>query len=445
MLSKLFKFRNKYESPGIHPPENKLSHNKSIEKVPLPKKVVITNSQHIGAPAKFIVNRGDEVKTGQKIAEATGYVSVPIHATISGKVTQITKIVSSVTSQIIDAVVITSDEKDEWVDLEGVKSPLNASSEELIEKIKESGIVGLGGATFPTHVKLKPPEGKVIDTIIVNGCECEPYITSDHRLMLENSEHILLGLNLVMKILSCDRAYVAIEDNKMDAVEHMKDQIAKLKLTDSVEVKVMKSQYPMGGEKTLIKSVLGKEVPYQGLPLDVGVVVHNVATLTAIYDAVYEGKPLVERVVTVTGLVNDSKNLVARLGIEASELIDFCGGSQNAADKIVFGGPMMGISQVTAETATSKGTNCILVTKANLKKERNCIRCSTCIDTCPMRLMPTIFVSLVKNRLFDELDEYYVDNCVECGSCAYKCPANIPLVQYIKLGKGELLARRKAK
>lgn len=428
---------NKNKSQGVHPPENKMASTKALERAPLPKVVTLPLSQHIGAPAKVLVKKGDEVKTGQMIAEAGGFVSVPIHSTVSGKVQKIIQVVSSVTSQVGDAVVIESDGKDEWAPL--VRGdPGSMSKEDILGKIKDAGIVGMGGATFPTHVKLSPPPNKPIDSIIINGCECEPYITSDHRLMLEQGEEMLKGLGIMMKAIGCDRAYVAIEDNKPDAVAKMKELVGKMGLPGTITIESLHTQYPLGAEKTLLKEILGREVPIGGLPMDVGVVVQNVSTLKAIHDAIYEGKPLVERAVTVSGLVKEPKNLIARFGTPASELVEFCGGALPEADEMIFGGPMMGIAQTTMETPTQKGTNSVLVKKNTKKHETNCIRCSTCVSACPMGLMPLWYVAYAKNEKWEDLKEYYIDNCVECGSCTYDCPANIPIVQYIKLGKSEL-------
>lgn len=428
---------NKKKSSGVHPPENKLSSGKKIERAELPREVTLPLSQHIGAPAKAVVKKGDRVKTGQKIAEAGGFVSVPIHATVSGEVKKITKTVSAVTSQVVEAVIIESDGKDEWIEIEKPKHPDRQTKDEMLEHVKEAGIVGLGGATFPTHVKLQPPPDKPIDTIIVNGCECEPYITSDHRLMLEKGEEILKGLALMMRMIGCKRAYVAIEDNKPDAVKNMRSLLSKVKLPGKVTVESLGTKYPLGAEKTLLKRILGREVPVGGLPMEVGVVVQNVGTLKAIHDAVYFGRPLVERVVTVTGMVKEPKNLLSRFGRPARELIDMCGGTVGDADVMIFGGPMMGIAQPRFEEPTQKGTNSILVQESENISEANCIRCGACIESCPMDLVPLMYVHYTKNEMYAELADYWIENCVECGSCAYNCPAKIPIVQYIKVGKAE--------
>ncbi len=430
-------FNNK-KSKGVHPHENKLSSGKRIESTSLPKKVTLPLCQHIGAPATAIVKKGDEVKTGQKIAEASGFVSVPIHSTISGKVKKVTQTVSAVTSRVMEAVIIESDGKDEWIELQKPKHPDLLSKEETLEIIKEAGIVGLGGATFPTHVKLQPPPDKPIDSIIVNGCECEPYITSDHRLMLEHGEEILKGLEIMMKLIGCSRAYIAIEDNKPDAVNNMDKLLAKNKYSGKITVESLGTKYPLGAEKTLLKRILGREVPVGGLPMEVGVVVQNVGTLKAIYDAVYLGKPLVERVVTVTGMVKEPKNLLSRFGRPAKELIEICGGIVGDADELIFGGPMMGVTQPSLSEPVQKGTNSILVKKSEKVPESNCIRCGACVEACPMSLVPTAYVQFTKNEWYAELEDYWIQNCVECGSCAYSCPAHIPIVQYIKVGKAEL-------
>lgn len=436
---------DKNKSSGVHLPENKTSSDKKIEKAPIPKQVILPLSQHIGAPAKSIVKPGDSVKTGQKIAEAGGFVSVPIHATISGQVTKIIQTISSVTSRVGDAIVIESDGKDSWIKLKAEKNPKTLSNDVLLKLIQDAGIVGLGGATFPTHIKLQPPPDKKIDTIIVNGCECEPNITADHRLMLEHRDEIIKGLQIMMKIIGCNNAFVAIENNKPDAIENLQECLKNIDTSDQIKVKSLETQYPMGAEKTLLKRVLGREVPIGGLPMDVGVVVQNVSTLYAIYEAVYNGKPLVERVVTVSGEVNEPKNLLARFGLSAEELINHCGGTKPDADVMIFGGPMMGISQVSYTTPIQKGTNSVLIKKDDKQLESNCIRCGSCIETCPMGLMPMMYVALVKKRMYKELKEYYIENCVECGSCAYGCPAKIPIVQYIKTGKAELQKMRPKK
>jgi len=447
-------FKKKRSFRGLSLPENKITAEKSIEDLPLPEKVVIPLQQNIGANCEFIVQRGDVVKTGQKIADSKGYVSAPIHSTISGKVSKIVKMVNPVTGNVMDAAVIKSDGEDSRVecnklfniresdDFFGLKRIIEGiDKEKVLKMIREAGVVGLGGAAFPTHVKLKPPPEKKIDTIILNGCECEPFITADHRIMLENSRQVLMGLYIINKLLSPEKVYIGIEDNKKDAIEHLEKLIIRMNLDDLSKIVSLKSRYPMGAEKTLIKTITGRSVPMGGLPMDVGAVVNNVATAKSIYEAVIEDKPLIERVVTVTGVVTNPKNLRVRLGTSISSLIDKCGGYRDEFNSIIAGGPMMGISFTGTDFPVTKGTNCILVKKRRLQDEQDCINCGRCIDVCPMNLMPLMYVRNTKKKDFGKCREYYIDDCIECGSCSYVCPANIPIVGYIKTCKSELLKK----
>ncbi len=424
--------------PGaVHPPGRKFTSNEATEVAPLPKEVMLPLQQHIGAPANPLVNKGDEVKVGQKIAEASGFVSAPIHATISGTVNGVSKVPNPTTGEPIRGILIESNEDDEWVKFSAA-DPDDLPIEEILNRIKEAGIVGLGGAAFPTHVKLQPPEDKPVHTVIVNGAECEPYITSDDRLMREETGRIVGGLLLIMKALSAKKAYIAIEDNKPKPISRISEAVSQADTPYPIKVAPLRARYPMGAEKTLVKALLGTEVPEGGLPMDVGVVVQNVATVAAIYDAVVEGKPLVERIVTVTGDVPKPKNLIARFGTSAMELIEYCGGPSSGANKLVFGGPMMGIAQPTYYSPLIKSTNCLLVLKSKQLEEHQCIRCGRCVQRCPMGLMPLVFAKAVQNGLYEQLSEYHIDSCVECGACTYDCPANIPIVSYIKTGKQKL-------
>jgi len=409
--------------------ENKFTAASPIEFPPLPEKVIIPLQQNIGAPCEAVVKRGDKVLIGQKIGDSERFVSAPVHATVSGEISGTTMVVNPPTGQLVTK-------------LEAPEKPDALSAKEILERIREAGIVGMGGATFPAHVKLSPPEGKKIDTLILNGCECEPYITSDHRLMLEYGATILSGLNIIKKVLSPDTVYIAIEDNKENAIDHMKKLIATAGLENSFKVVSLKSKYPMGAEKTLIYNILGREVPIGGLPLDVGVVVHNVSTAKAICEAIFEGKPFVDRVVTVTGAVKTPKNLMVRLGTPLGNLIDYCGGVDGEASEVILGGPMMGISQPDLDFPVTKGTNCVLVKESRLIKEQDCISCGRCVDVCPMSLMPTTLAKYAKAGRYDDCKDAYIDDCFECGACAYNCPANIPIVQYIKVAKSELIKRR---
>jgi electron transport complex protein RnfC len=350
---------------------------------------------------------------------------------------------SPITGEPVTGIVIESNGEDDWVELE-TTDPDKLSTEEVLTRIKEAGIVGLGGAAFPTHVKLTRPPESPVHTIIVNGAECEPYITADDQLMLESTERVLRGLKIIMRALAVDRAYIAIEDNKPKAIEQMSRAVSEGDLPGQVTVAAVEAKYPMGAEKTLVKAILGTEVPEGGFPTDIGVVVQNVATLAAVTDAVVDGRPLVERVVTVTGMVSEPKNLLARIGTPASHLIAQCGGADTAADELIFGGPMMGIAQASLETPTVKSTNCILVKQSDIREERGCIRCGRCVESCPMSLMPLMYVNHVKQEQYEGLTDYYISSCVECGACAYDCPANIPIVSYVKVGKAELRKREAA-
>jgi len=431
-------FKGKSFSGGVKVSENKLTENESVEVFPAPKRAVLPLAQHIGAPCEPVVKRGDKVKTGQIIANSKAFVSAPIHASISGKVTGFIKTITPSSGKVVEAIVIDSDGEDEWERMEAMD--LSAPRDELLKRIRDAGIVGLGGATFPTHVKLSPPKDKRIDTIILNGCECEPYVTSDHRVMLEEGEKVLLGLEVIKRILSCDNAIIAIEENKENAISHLRDLIKRKKI--STEVVSLKTKYPQGAEKVLIKVLLNREVPLGGLPFDVGVIVQNVSTARAIYEAVFEGKALIRRVLTVTGMVKRPKNLLVRFGTSIESLIDHCG-RMEGADEVITGGPMMGISLPVLDLPVTKDVNCILVKRSLRIEERDCIRCGSCVRACPMNLLPTELVKYIKAGMYERCSEYYIDDCMECGSCAYVCPAGIPIVQYIKVAKNEIRRRVK--
>lgn len=417
---------------GIHLPENKLTESLAIEVMPAPKRVYIPFAQHTGKPAKPLVKKGDLVKIGTKIGESEGFISASIHASISGKVLDIKQHAHPVLGSS-QCCIIESDETEDWAS--GVKEKHdheNLSKEELLSIIKDAGIVGLGGAAFPTHVKLSPPPDKPIDYLLINGCECEPRLTADHRLMLEYPVGVIEGAKLFQKILNAEHLIFCVEDNKKDA--------AKIFTRENEEVRVLNTKYPQGAEKQLIKAVLNRTVPRGGLPMDVGCVVQNVGTCYATFQAVKFRKPLIDRIVTVTGNgVKESKNLLVRIGTPIIEVINFCGGFVDQPKQIIFGGPMMGISQYTEDVPVIKGTSGILVTKeASIYEEGPCVRCASCIDVCPMGLMPTEIYKLVKNKKFLASKEYGVLDCIECGCCAYACPSKIPLVHYLKYGKSEV-------
>jgi len=455
-MSILIKKKSKFR--GLHLPERKITKKKSIEILPIPEKIVLPLIQNIGAPCDFIIEKGDEVKTGQKIADSKSYVSSPIHSSISGKVKKISKILNPASGMLMDAATIASDGEDKWVETGpvfdiGLSQDYNKlraiidslEKDEILSKIREAGIVGLGGAAFPTHVKLNPPPEKNIDTVILNGCECEPFITSDHRVLLEYGKQVLIGLYIIVSLLKPENIYIAIENNKADAITHISDLIYEMAFDDMFHVISLPSRYPMGAEKTLIKTVLDRAVPMGGLPMDVGVVVNNVTTAKAIYDAVIEDKPLISKVVTVTGEYDNPKNVLVRTGTSIIDLMECCGLKKERTNKVIVGGPMMGNILINSEFPVIKGVNCILACDSRIPKEQNCINCGSCIRICPMGLVPLAFVRNVKGGKSEGLSEYYIDNCIECGSCAYVCPANIPIVGYIKAGKAMLAEKKKAK
>jgi len=427
---------------GIHPPENKLSASKAIGYLPIPESVIIPLSQHIGAPASAIVNKGDYVKTGQLIASAKGFVSANIHSSVSGKINKIDTVTD--TTGYKQAAIFIDVEGDEWIETidrkKEILTNIKLSQEEIIKRCHESGIVGLGGATFPSHVKLNVPAGKKCETLIINGVECEPYLTSDHRLMLERGEEILIGITILMRALNVDRAMIGIENNKPDAVAHLTKLSSGFK---GISVHALKVKYPQGAEKQLIKALINREVPSAHLPLDVGAVVHNVATAFAVYEAVQKNKPLFERVVTITGksLANPG-NYFVRTGTMISKLIEAAGGLPDDTGKIVSGGPMMGKAVNNTNVPVVKGTSGIIVFPAQ-ESERNqinpCIRCAKCTSACALNLEPFLLMTLTEKGLFERAEKERISDCMECGSCSYICPAGRPLLDYIRLGKSTVI------
>lgn len=430
---------------GVHPHGNKnFSKNKSIEKMSVPNKVIIPIQQHTGAPCKPLVNVGEEVKAGQKIAEADGFISSPVHATINGKITAIDMFPHPVISKPVKAIVIeNNNETSSESKFESKNDWKKLSKEEILNKIKDAGIVGLGGAAFPTHVKLSPPAKKKIDAVIINGAECEPYLTTDHRVMLEYTDEILEGIKIVSNVLGIDKVFIGIEANKKDAIEKFKNLINEKNITN-INVTTLKVKYPQGSEKQLIKATVNREVPRGGLPFDVGVIVQNVGTIKAIYDAVVLDKPLIERVLTVSGDgISDPKNLLVRIGTPISSVIQHCGGINNSIYKVIMGGPMMGIAQYSLDVPVIKGTSGILVFKKIKEDETtSCIRCGRCVDVCPMKLTPNQIAEFVQKEMFANCKEYGVLDCMECGACGYTCSAKLPLVHYFKYAKLKLLTKK---
>ncbi|MDH7560144.1 MAG: electron transport complex subunit RsxC [bacterium] len=429
--------RKRAFSGGVHPPQSKITAHLPIEEVPLPPQVVIPLQQHLGAPAEPLCKAGDTVKIGDKIGEAKGLVSVPCHASVSGTVKAVEPRLHPLGGRVL-SVVIDSDGKGE-VASSVMPDPdyMQRSAEELRARVREAGLAGMGGAAFPTHVKLSPPPTKPIDTLLINGAECEPYLTADHRLMLEQPREILAGVQVIQKILGCKRVVIAIEDNKPDAIATMRKAVADT--GERYEVMSFQAKYPQGAEKQLIKAATGREVPRGGLPMDVGCLVHNVGTAKAIYEAVALRKPLVERVVTVTGPgVRTPKNLRVPLGTSFAHLFAHCGGLTEDAGKIIMGGPLMGIAQFSDEVPVIKGTSGIVVltqTESRLSDPLVCIGCARCVDACPMKLVPTHIQTLVRHERFAAAKEYGLLDCIECGCCAFVCPAKIPFVHLMKYGK----------
>ncbi|MGQ9615486.1 MAG: electron transport complex subunit RsxC [Spirochaetota bacterium] len=437
--------RKKSFRRGVHPQENKeWTRNVPIEVMPAPKRVVIPLQQHTGAICEPLVAAGDQVKAGQKIGESKSLISAPVHASITGKVIACEPHPHPVLPNPVNSIIIERGEGEEEANWASIQSWKGLTPDEIKARIREAGIVGLGGAAFPTHVKLSPPPQKKIDTFILNGSECEPYLTTDHRLMLENPDEILEGVRIILHALGMRRAFIGIELNKLDAIRVMEER-CKSQDTFQMEVVPLKVKYPQGAEKQLIKAILDREVPRGGLPFDVGVVVQNVGTAFAVYEAVVKGKPLIERVITVSGNgINEKKNLKVKIGTLFSDVIEYCGGFRLKENiKLVMGGPMMGIAQYTAEVPVIKGTSGILVLEDFDEKERPCIKCGRCVDVCPMYLMPYRIAELIQKENFTMSDNYGVRDCIECGCCAYVCPARIPHVHLVKYAK-VTLAKAKA-
>ncbi|MFC1581787.1 electron transport complex subunit RsxC [Candidatus Neomarinimicrobiota bacterium] len=426
---------------GIHPEDSKaFTSAKLIESLPPPENVFIPLLQHIGAPCTALVEPGAEVKIGQIIGTSDAYVSSPIHATISGKVKVVDRFAHPAGGKV-QMIHIINDYQNQLDYMNSISDWKNADSKYLLGRIKKAGIVGLGGAAFPTHVKLAPPDEKQVDTFILNGCECEPFLTADHRIMVEEAEKIVIGMAIMMRVLEVEQGIIGIESNKPDAVKCMSEAVKQL--GHNFSVLSLKTKYPQGAEKMLIQAVLKRQVPTGGLPMDVGVVVNNVGTALAVAEAVIEGKPLIERVVTVTGDgIKVPKNIKARIGTPFGEILKFCNGLNDYTVQVIMGGPMMGIAQTDLNVPIVKATSGIICSNTTKKISTSpCIRCGSCVTACPMFLLPTRIARLAEIGHWNESRDIGIMNCIECGSCAFACPSNIPLVQWIRLGKlkvGEL-------
>lgn len=434
---------------GTHPPDNKLSAGEKPVMLPLPEQVCIPLSQHAGTPAKPLVAKGDEVKTGALIAEATGFISANIHSSVSGTVSKIEKMTDS--SGYKKPVIVIDVKDDVWEDdiirdEQGMAARYQLlleqlSPQELIEKIKQAGIVGLGGAMFPAHVKLTPPPGCSARTLIINAAECEPYLTADHALMLEKGEEILSGVRLLMRAAGVQHAFIGIENNKRDAIDHLSALTGKV---DGIEIVPLKTRYPQGGEKQLIDAITGRQVASGALPISVGAIVQNVGTVYAVYEAIVRNKPLIERLVTVTGKqLAHPGNFWVRIGTPVRQLIEQAGGLPDDTGKIIGGGPMMGKALVSAEVPVVKGTSGIVLIPASAaqrKPVRNCIRCAKCVHICCMGLSPNRLMNAAEFKEWEWMKQNHVMDCIECGSCSFICPANRPILDHIKLGKNVLRA-----
>ena len=435
---------------GVHPHDNKISRDCRIKPLAIPPTVYISMSQHIGAPAKPVVAVGDSVKVGQVVAEPGGFVSAFIHSSVSGTVKSIGPRADLAGNPVMTIEIAV--EGDEWV--EGIDlsdtlvTAIPSDNKAIIEKIRLGGVVGLGGATFPTHVKLMPPPGSKCERVIINGCECEPYLTSDFRTLLEKGEQVVVGAAILKQVMGNVPCTIAIEENKPEAIIHIREIIAKLGY-EGIEVMVMKMRYPQGGEKQLIDAVMGRQVGSGALPISVGAVVQNVATALAVYDAVQKNKPIIDNSVTVTGACFPNQaNLLVRVGTPLRFILDSLGGVPEDAAKIISGGPMMGKAVSNLDAATVKGTGALLLlTEAETRRKpaSACIRCGKCADACPMGLEPFLLNRLVKVGDMDALEANAIHDCIECGCCLYSCPANIPLLDNIRLGKGAVLGAIRAR
>ena len=431
---------------GVHPEENKITADKATVVASLPKQAIFPLGQHIGAPAKPVVSRGDKVKVGTLIAEAGGFVSAPIHSSVSGTVVKVDSAIDA-TGYRHPAIYINV-EGDEWEEsidrsdkLETLADHQELTPEEIVSRIKEAGVTGMGGAGFPTFIKLCPPPGAKAECVILNGVECEPYITSDFRLMMEHADEILVGLDLLMKAAKVERGYIGIEDNKPEAIALFEKKTA---ADPRVEIVALEKKYPQGGEKQLVDAVTGRQVPAPpAIPVNVGAIVQNVGTAYAVYQAVMKRKPLFERYTTVTGKkLSNPGNFLVRMGTPMRDLIEACGGMPEGENKVLAGGPMMGKSVVSTDVTVCKGTNSITIltdADAHRKPIQPCIRCAKCVSACPMGLEPYLLATLSSFKEWERLEAEQVTSCISCGSCQFTCPSHRPILDNILQGKGVVM------
>ncbi|MCI6309664.1 MAG: electron transport complex subunit RsxC [Prevotella sp.] len=431
---------------GVHPEENKITADKATVVAALPKQAIFPLGQHIGAPAKPVVSRGDKVKVGTLIAEAGGFVSAPIHSSVSGTVVKVDSAIDA-TGYRHPAIYINV-EGDEWEEsidrsdkLETLAAHPELTPEEIVSRIKEAGVTGMGGAGFPTFIKLCPPPGAKAECVILNGVECEPYITSDYRLMMEHADEILVGLDLLMKAAKVERGYIGIEDNKPEAIALFEKKTA---ADPRVEIVALEKKYPQGGEKQLVDAVTGRQVPAPpAIPVNVGAIVQNVGTAYAVYQAVMKRKPLFERYTTVTGKkLSNPGNFLVRMGTPMRDLIEACGGMPEGENKVLAGGPMMGKSVVSTDVTVCKGTNSITIltdADAHRKPIQPCIRCAKCVSACPMGLEPYLLATLSSFKEWERLEAEQVTSCISCGSCQFTCPSHRPILDNILQGKGVVM------
>lgn len=431
---------------GVHPEENKITAEVATVVAPLPQQAIFPLSQHIGAPAKPVVNRGDKVKVGTLIAEANGFVSAPIYSSVSGTVLKVDTAIDA-TGYRKPAIYINV-EGDEWEEsidrsetLETLDKHPELTPEEIVNRIKVAGVTGMGGAGFPTFIKLCPPPTAKAECVILNGVECEPYITSDYRLMMEHADEILVGLDLLMKGAKVERGYIGIEDNKPEAIKLFEQKTAN---DPRVEIVALAKKYPQGGEKQLVDAVINRQVPAPpAIPVNVGAIVQNVGTAFAVYQAVMKNKPLFERYTTVTGKqLKNPGNFLVRMGTPMRELIDLCGGMPEGDNKVLAGGPMMGKSVVSTDVTVCKGTNSITIltdSDAHRKAAQPCIRCGKCVSACPMGLEPYLLATLSSFKEWERLEAEQVTSCISCGSCQFTCPSHRPILDNILQGKGVVM------